>query len=319
MIIPTCNISIGDLTFEFVNDVVIDSSWKNLTDTATIKLPSNILLKSESDRTRSRHILLNYITAGMRVVISLSANQELEEVYKGYIRSIRPSIPIQLECEDEMYQLKRNNIVDAGNSLTLAKLVKKYLSSYQVKHVDMTLGDFQIDNLSTAQLLSELQNQFKLYSFFRGEILVIGLPYDSETSQEHSFLLEGEIIKDQLEYKRAEDVKVSVTAISNNSDGTKTEVEVGDKDGDVRSLNFYNISNGSELKATAERELNRFKYDGYRGGFDAFSLKTVNHGDIINLVHPEESQKSGRYYVDAVKRMFGLNGYRQNITLGARA
>ena len=316
MLRPTCHIKIGDLSFDWSNDVVIDSGWKQFTDTCELKLPGNVKLGNSKEAKESKHFLLDYISFGAPVEIQLSANGDLTTLFQGYVSGIKPNTPIALSCEDEMYQLKRNNIVDSGEAYTLKKMVDTYFSTYTVKHVDAELGTFPIDNLSSVQMLDELRKNFGLNAFFRNGVLVIGLQYDPETANTQTFQLEGEIVDDKnLEDLKADEMKLNVTAVSNNEDGTKTEVQVGDESGEKRTLNFYNLSK-SALEEAANREMQKIKYDGWRGNFTAFGVKVVRHGDIVNLLHPEESQKSGSYYVDHVKYTFGLNGFRQNITLG---
>jgi hypothetical protein len=203
--------------------------------------------------------------------------------------------------------------------MTIKKVVSSWFSEYDTDYLEAELGTFGIDNLSKSQVLQEIQKQYSIHSFFRNEKLIIGKPYSPEDQKVIPFKVEGEFIEDKLEYKREEDVRVQVKAISHKENGEELTETVGDKDGDQRTLNFYGIESKAELKAIANREIKKFKYDGFRGSFTAFGLKTVRHGDVVELIHGEESQKSGKYYAEKVVYTFGLSGYRQEVTLGERA
>jgi hypothetical protein len=319
MLVPTCNIKIGNLDLTWVNNVVIESSWKNQTDTAKITLPANIKLADGTDRKKSVHKLLDHIPVGSPVSVSLSANGSLVSLFQGYVSRVHPKTPLVFECEDEMYNLKSGNVSDSGEAMTIKKVVSNWFSEYDTDYLEAELGTFGIDNLSKSQVLQEIQKQYSIHSFFRNEKLIIGKPYSPEDQKVIPFKVEGEFIEDKLEYKREEDVRVQVKAISHKENGEELTETVGDKDGDQRTLNFYGIESKAELKAIANREIKKFKYDGFRGSFTAFGLKTVRHGDVVELIHGEESQKSGKYYAEKVVYTFGLSGYRQEVTLGERA
>lgn len=321
MEVLTCHINIANLQMEWVNTINIESSWEMLTDTASVKLPAKINVSQSTNGNSvslDNHQISKHIKSGDPVQIQLGYNGDLKTVFKGYVTQIRPRVPIEILCEDEMWKLKQSNIVDSGKKQSLTDLLQKHFSNYKILALDVEIGKYYIDNISGAKFLEALKSDFGLYSFFRGDTLVVGRRYDYENANQHKFKLEYNIIKDDLEFKSADQVKIKVRAISNNSDGTKTEIEIGEQDGDTRTLNFYNLSE-SELKAAAEREKERLIYDGWRGKFEAFGEPLVNHGDIVELIHATESDKTGRYWVDKVKYKFGVQGFRQEITLGARS
>lgn len=320
MEVLTSHIVIGDLQFEFVNSIEIESSWEMLTDTASIKLPAKIAVKKSNQLNPidlDVHQISKHFKPSDKVEIKLGYNNELFTVFTGYVTQIRPKVPLEIICEDEMWQLKQSNIIDSGKEQTLVNLLQKHFKQYQISALDVELGKYYIDNISGAKLLESLKSDFGLYSFFRNQTLVVGRRYDKENAKNHTFKLEYNVVKDDLEFKTANQVKIKIRAISNNSDGTKTEIEIGEPNGDTRSLNFYNLSE-TELRAAAEREKERLIYDGWRGKFQAFGNPLVRHGDIVELIHATESDKTGRYWVDKVKYKFGVQGYRQEITLGSR-
>lgn len=306
-----CHITIGNYSFDFVHKVVVNTSWKNQTATASMMLPSN--LKLDKDK------ILNQISTGDKVVIQTGYKGRLNTIFIGYISDISPKVPIEILCEDEMYQLKKMTISKSGRNAKVVPLLKELFPNYEIDALDVELGNYRIDKLNGAQVLKLLKDNFGLHSFFRERKLIVGRMHNAETANEVSFQLDYDIAEDNLVFKRKEDIKLKVEAISNNRDGSKTTVTVGDEDGEQRTLNFYQLSK-SELQANAERDLEKLKYDGYRGNFTAFGEPFVRHGDIVELHKEEDSDKTGKYWVEEVNYEFGFGvGIRQNITLGAKA
>lgn len=312
MKVLVCKILIGNIVFNCVNSVEIESSWELLTDKAVIKLPGNLKLNNNK--------LSKYIKHGDTVSVKIGYNNHLNTVFTGYITNIKPKVPIEISCEDEMWNLKQDTIVDSGKKMNLEKLVNKHYSDYKVNYYNIELGNYYIDNVSRAKVLEQIKSDFGLYSFFRNDSLVIGKRYDKNTANTLVFKLdsnESNIVTDNLEFKSKDQVRLKIKAISNNADGSKTEIELGSSDGESRTLNFYNLSK-SELKEAADREKERLIYDGWRGSFTAFGEPFVKQGDIVKLKLTVESDKEGFYWVDSVKTSFSTGGFRQEIKLGAR-
>jgi len=310
MIRPVINMSLANrYTFDFVHSIEIESSWDMLTDTCNILLPMN--LKMDGNKLRSM------IAPGNPVSIELGYGEQLTRVFEGYIVGIRPKTPIEIHCEDGMYSLKQSAIKKTIKSASLKKIVTECFSGIEVEYEDVEIGTFVIDGLSPAKILEKLRESRGLHSFFRKGKLIIGKTYNDATATTHTFGFYYNILEENLEYQRKEDMKLKVTAISNNPNGTIKEVKVGDNEGEERTLNFYNIGSDA-LKKFAMAELNRLKYDGFHGDFTVFGDPVVFHGDIVTLEHPQESDKTGSYWVDKVVYKFGVDGFRQTITLGAK-
>jgi hypothetical protein len=312
MYLTRCHIEIGKLTFDFVKSVEVDSSWDMLTDTAKIVLPANIKV--------DKNKLSEQLSVGLPVLIQLGYGSVLETIFTGYVSDVKPSVPIEVMCEDEMWKLKQSDIVDSGRKTKLLPLLQKHIVGIDIKAIDAEIGAYHIDHISMAKYLETIKSDFGLFSFMRNKTLVVGLQYDPETTIKHRFNIDGKfknISSDDLVFKRKDQVKIKVKAISNNSNGTKTEVELGDADGESRTLNFYNLSQ-SELQKAAEREINRLRYDGWRGSITAFGEPFVKHGDIVIIKQTEDGEKEGSYWIDSVKYQFGTSGYQQTIKLGAR-
>lgn len=311
MLLLSSKIQLGRIAAEFVHEVEVTAGWEQITGTAKITMPAAVKLNKDE--------LRKLLAPGDKVEIALGYDGDLIIVYTGYITGISTKVPIEINCEDEMWQLKQTVVTDNMVNATVDDLLAKHFAGYKTNTLNAKLGaQFMLDNLNLAKVLQKLREEFGLYSFFRGDVLHVGKVYDAANAKRVKFVFERNIIEDDLEYKRKEDVRIEVAAISNMRDGTKVEVKLGDKGGDQRTLNFYDLSQ-ADLKEAATRELDRLKYDGFRGSITAFGAPHVRQGDIVELSHPRDADKAGDYWVDKVTYTFGVNGYRQKIQLGPRA
>jgi hypothetical protein len=312
----SCNISVGSLRFDYVNELHIESTWKNFTDTLTIKFPRNLKLRNTK--------LQDYIKTGDKVIVNLGYDDVTELIYLGYVKTIKPSTPVEITCEDEALQLKKNPKSLSYRNVSLGTLVNDIASGIIADVFEAQLGRFAIDRATPAQVLEKVKESYGLNSFFRlteqQPVLVVGKVYTQEITKIHQFKFGHNIIGDSgtLEYRNKEDVRLKIIAISMKPDNTKIEVELGDSDGEERTLTYYDLSH-AELKKIATSEMEKLKYDGYSGSFTTFGVPVVRHGERVMIIDSDYPERAGEFYVDMVTTTFGLQGYRQEISLGPKA
>lgn len=310
----TCNITIGNYSFDFVHRVTVESSWKELTDKASVFLPA--ALKIDKNK------LQEAIPKGEKVRIELGYESTgLKEVFNGFVSRLHPSVPIEIECEDLMWKLKQIQVNENAKNEKLETYLSRVLN-IEVDCFDITIPKLIANKITGAQLLDQLKSDFGLYSFVRGSRLVVGKQYDAEIQNKHVVIIDqasnSNVKRQDLEYAKADDIKFKVTAISNMANGKKEQVEVGDPEGENRTLNFYNIPK-ADLKTIAEKEMSRLQYDGYRGDITLFGVPLVAHGDILELRNTQESDKTGEYFIDAVTMDFSVSsGFQQEIKPGTK-
>lgn len=126
------------------------------------------------------------------------------------------------------------------------------------------------------------------------------------------------IISDNsLDEQKAEDVKIKLKVVSLQPDNKKKiKVEVGDADGEKRTLHCYGKTE-AEAKAWGEQELERLKRDGLTGSFQTFGHVLLDVLDVIGI--KIDGERKGKYQVAKNTITYGSSGFRQDITLGARA
>lgn len=314
----TCDITIGQERFDYVNEVQIISAWKNLTDTAVIKLPRNLV-------TRDNMKIGEQVKVGQAVEIKLGYDLKTATRFKGYVDTIGAATEIvEIKCQDEMWNLKQGSIskswetADIETVLSHIKTEVKGLTC-KVSGDNLKLGPLTIEGLSPARILQKLKDDYSVYSFFRDGELIVGVPY-AQTPQPGIVFEYGKnvISWKGLSYKDEADVKAKVKIINAKPDGTKEESLKGDSGGEERTLHYYNLSK-ADLDKHAETILKQMKYSGYRGKFTVFGEPQVNHGDVANIKDKRVDGREGDYYIDGVDTSFSSSGMRQAITLGPKA
>nr|DAT67175.1 MAG TPA: tail protein [Caudoviricetes sp.] len=295
----------------FVSSVEITRDTEKLTDECKITLPKRLKWDGQAQIPVKR---------GDSVKVWTGYGDSLELSFVGYVRSVSVKTPVVLTCEDEMFQLKQKACTKkAYKSVTLETLLKDQGLSGAKVFGEQALGQFRVTDETVAALLGRLQDS-GIRSFYRYEngspVLYCGVIFERDTKPSQVFATGLNIINDSnLEQQQAENIRLHVKAVSIMPDNKKIKVEVGDADGERRTLHTYNKTE-SELKAWAEQEIKRLKVDGLTGSFTTFGYKLVDKLDAVGI--KIDGNKMGVYQVKKNVVKFGTNGYRQEITLGMR-
>lgn len=298
--------------FSFVNAVEITRDMEKLTTTAKITMPKKVRWDGMSEIPVKR---------GDTVKISLGYDGELQPAFYGYVREVGFKTPVVIECEDEMFRLKQMPAVKkAYRSVNLETLLQDQGLTCRLNIMgEQSLGAYRVTADTVASLLGKLSQQ-GVRSFFRYEdgepVLYAGVIFEREAAPSQVFRTGINIISDSsLNQQKADTMRLRVKAVSLMPDNRKIKVEVGDADGELRTLHTYNKSE-SELKAWAEQEVKRLKRDGLTGSFTTFGAKLVDALDAVALVI--DGVKMGVYQVKKNVIKYGDGGFRQEITLGLR-
>lgn len=311
MLNPICNITFtnGDqyLEFPFVTGVEIERSRKNLTTTCKITMPRKMKILNGD--------INQFFKRGTKVVVKLGYDPELRTEFTGYIARVGAKIPVEIFCEDEMWNLKQNTITKAYKKVPLKQLIGDIYKG-ETRLADLNVGDFVIKDQSTAQVLEAvkkygLQCYFDtdgvLVADFAGSIRskVIEVRYDFNTN----------IIDNDLEYTRKDDIRIRCKGISKLPSGKKLEFFWGDKDGDLRTLNYVNLDQ-KDLEAIVKKEIDKLKQDGFKNGFNTFGIPYCEPGYAAVLTDAEYPERDGSYLVEGVNTSFTADGgFRRKVNL----
>lgn len=311
----TSEIVIGPYRFSAVNEVEVDSSWDNLTDTCTLTFPRQISWEGRSLAGGTDPLLKRK----MPVTVKLGYDGKNVEVFRGYVRDISAEIPVKVKCEDAMYLLKQGEFTKSYRSVDTKTLVGDMALSTPFEVVaNATLGQFRISKSTPAKVLEYIREHYFVRSFFREGKLYVGLAFVAALQRRRRIRFDRNVIEHSLEYREKDDVQLYLKAVIMKPDNTKDEVFEGDEGGEQRTFHYYNISK-SEASRLLKQEAERLKYTGYRGSFTTFGSPEIRHGDLIELSDPNYPERDGTYLVKRVKITFGMNGYRQEVELESKA
>lgn len=293
------------------NAVTVKSGWKMLTDTATITLPRNVDYFD-------KHNIKSVFRVGDPVTIELGYNGVLVKEFEGYVTKISADIPIIIECQDEMWKLKRIPVNISLPKTSLKNLLTKITSGYNVDALEVEIGAQRFPNTTVAKVLEFLKQEYSLYSYMKGKQLVCGKIYQDDSDRKPiNIHLEKYVVNNGLNYKRAEDVLIKIKAISTLFDGRKLEVEVGESQGEIKQLSYYGIELEAELKKIALEDLKKYKVDSLKGDIETFGFPFVQHGDKVEIVSDLYEDRTGIYYVEEVETVFDDSPqYHRKIKLG---
>lgn len=308
----TAKVQIGSYLFHYVNDIEVSSSWEQLTDTCKITLPRRI---GDSYKNISQ-----LIKRGDVVKVSVGYDNNNISIFEGYVLNVGAKTPLEITCEDAMFLLKKGEIRKTYHTATTERIVKDIIGD-KVKYkvvANATLGNFRIDNATPAQVLEYLRSRYFIKSWFRQGTLYVGLAYNAALQREHRFAFFDNIIEDSLEFRSKDDIKIALKGIIVTPDNKRIEVPAGDKDGEQRTFFYYN-KDKAFVKNQLEKELERLRYDGFKGNFTTIGTPEVRHGDIILLSDKRYPERTGKYLVKkVVTRYSHSTGLRQVIELESK-
>jgi len=301
------------LTIVNANSVDINSSYKQLTDTATIILPRNAdLFKKYSIR--------ELFKADDPVLIELGYDEQNEHEFEGYIAHVSADIPVVIKCENEMRKVKALPVNYSNKSVTLEKLLKDICPGYEIDALEgVALGSVRFPKTTVGKVLEKLQTDSNLYTYMKGKQIVCGKYYADDSAIEAvEFDLERAVVENSLQYKNKEDVVLKISASSLLVNGQKLEFEFGEEGGDVMKLSYFNITAKAELEKKVKEDYAKAHRDGWDGTITVFGKPRMQHGMKVTLYSELYPDRNGTYYVDGVSKKFDENGYRQVITLGGK-
>lgn len=322
MFIPGCNITIGSVSFKAVTNVLVKRSTRTANATAVIKVPVTAVLK-QTGKEKTYIETAKQINVGDEVTIELGYDGNLKTEFKGFVKRLNYSVPLEIECEDWYWKLRTITLKKSYPQTTIKNLLNDVLAgsgaTVHPSTIDMTLKNTIVDNKTGAWVLEKLKSDYGLTVYFdmKGR-LYVGKAYEVK-GDTVKYELRGNVIKDDdLKFYRADDYKLKVEAKSYDRNGSKLEASVGAEGGEGKTLFFYDVKDVAQLKALAEQELKRYSFDGYRGKIETFLVPFAEPGMVAVLTDPTYSARGGNYFIESAEVKFGTGGGRRIVELGIK-
>lgn len=319
----TTHIEIGSspnrLVFDYVNNVQVAESAETLTNTCTITLPRNLNLAGKN--------IKELILQGAPVSVELGYNDNNQCVFQGFVKQVKPGVPITISCEDDMYRLKKIKVANETiQDFKLKAFLKRYLpSGLNTDNVtELSLGELRIAKEPTlAKMLSEFKDKYWLQFFMRGGVFYGVLPTTRALMSgisTHKVKFNYNVVSEKLEYKLAEDFKlvVKAKAILKNNDLLEVQEPEGDTSGSNIATYFSDTAKTkAELTAFAKEKLKNYNAEGLSGDVTLFGQPYIQVADHVILLDDANTERNNKkYLVRSITRSFGVGGYRQTIKLG---
>lgn len=225
-------------SLDFVTAVEITRDTEKLTAEAKITLPKKMKWDGSAEIPVHR---------GDSVRISLGYDDNLQLAFVGWVRDVGFKTPVVITCEDDMFKLKQMPAVKkAYRSVTLETLLKDQGITHRLNIMgEQSLGAYRVTADTVASLLGKLSEQ-GVRSFFRNEdgepVLYCGVLFERDSTPAQVFKTGLNIISDQsLQQQKAENMRLRVKAVSLMPNNKKIKVEVGDSDGEHRTLHTLSL------------------------------------------------------------------------------
>lgn len=293
-----------------VESVKINSSWQNLTDTATVVLPRSLHFKSA---------ISNYFKVGDAIEIELGYNGQYIREFKGYITKISADSPVTIECQDRMYELKKLPINKNWSKTNLKGVIDAIIPKSIITDVaDIDLGGITASKTTVSKVLQDLKDKFKIYSYFKNDVLVVGKIYTDDMA-EVNYEIEKNIISNDLKFRTEDDFNLKVTAVSYNPSGTQLKASVGDDEAPETEIIHYNITAVSELQKLAQLDYDHLHKKGYEGTITTFGIPFAQHGYKATINSTQYPERNGVYFIDEVNTEFQQGGFRRTVKIGKQA
>lgn len=317
----------NNLQFTVCQSLHIESSVQVLSDTAKIELPREF--KNAVDEVgKSINIagksILDFIKRGDVVKIEFGYDGDLQTEFEGYITKIGAEVPLILECEDEMFQLKKapriTKFIKSGKLIDILRAVIP--AKYAIEsNADYSIGKWLIEDATPYNVLEELREKAGIRAYFKNPTtLCVGMIVDFKAEAVHKFNFSENVRRgSSLKFEQKDSKPVFLTVESKQSNGTVLKVSTGEKGGDEKTIKLWPNMTQSELKLWADKQQSSVSYNGFEGSLDSWCYPRTKPGDAAQLYRPfyKDRHQDGRYFIesvtvdvngsDGIKRINGLS------------
>lgn len=303
-------VTIGDnLQFTVCQALHIEESTQVLTNTAKLELPrefKNAASAAGKAVDIAGKSIQDFIKRGDSIKIELGYDGDLQTEFQGYVTKIGAATPLLLECEDEMYQLKKadrvTKSVKSGKLIDILKAVVP--SKYTIEcNENYTIGKWLIEKATPYEVLEELRTKVGIRAFFKNPTtLHVGMDVDFAPQQTHEFNFSENVRRDtDLKFENKEDRALEVTAKSKQKNGEELSYSVGEKGGNTVTISLPQLSR-AELKVWADQAYKSRSFTGFEGSLNSWCYPRTRAGDAARLFRPyyQDRHQDGTYFIEAV-------------------
>lgn len=303
-------ITIADnLQFTVCKSIHIESSVQVLSNSAKIELPREFR-NAVDEVGKSINIagksILDFIKRGDSVKIEFGYDGDLQTEFEGYITKIGAELPLLLECEDEMFQLKKapriTKFIKSGKLIDILKDVIP--ANYTIEsNGDYSIGKWLIEDATPYNVLEELREKAEIRAYFKNPTtLCVGKIVDFKAEAVHKFNFSENVRRgSSLKFEQKESKKLEVIVKSKQSNGQEYTYSTGVKGGDSKIISMPGLTK-EEIKIWADKTHKSLSINGFEGSLDSWCYPRTKPGDAAQLYRPyyKDRHQDGRYFIESV-------------------
>lgn len=318
----TSHINIGEHQNVKPAKVTWKTSVNSFTDTCTIELPRVTFLRTvatTSEDIQSRNGRQEYaIKEDDQVEVHLGYDRRNHLRFKGFVRRVNETVPVQIECEGYSYLLQTVMFNKSYASVTVRQLLLDVCQGTAIKVSadipDIPLKNVRFKNATGIQVLEWLQKECQLAVYFNFDELFAGTLYGKATGKAKLRLGWNTVKEDDFK-RRQVDRNVKVVVKEKDQKGKTNRVPSDAKYSNEKAVKVRAGIPSEMLKQIANRLQTKSNYQGYQGNVVAFLEPLLNKGMAVEVDGGRYPDKSGLFLVESVQGEFGRNGGRQTVEL----
>lgn len=325
-------IKIGSFSFQGVHEVRIKKSIRNYINTGVIKLPAKCRVLKRDGSSIVELETGKQFSEGDPVKVELAYNGDYRQEFEGFVRRVNFNIPLEVEIEGYSWQLRRNNVKRSWAKTTVKEVLTEAIKGTDIVlqvetdvplvNVVMTTGMTGADVLD--YILDKATDGALKAFFLDAKTLWVGLQYTAHKNTVKYVLGKNVIRDNQLKECIKEKTNVIIVYKHKEPSGTKHKGEAKHHNAKantiskVRNKMLQHIADSSILEKLAAAKLQDVNYTGYEGKINSFLQPYAEPGDKIVLVDNRYEIKGGSYIADSVEVIYGRNGARRIVEIGAK-
>lgn len=299
----------NELQFTVCKSIKIESSVQVLSDTAKLELPREFK-NAIDDLGKSINIagksILDFIKRGDAIKIEFGYDGDLQTEFEGYITKVGAEIPLLLECEDEMFQLKKapriTKFIKTGKLIDILQAVLP--SQYTIEsNADYSIGKWLIEDATPFNVLEELREKAGIRAYFKNPTtLCVGMIVDFKAEAVHNFNFSENVRRgSSLKFEQKESKPLEVIVKSKQLNGQEYSYSAGVKGGDTKTITMPGLTK-AEIKIWADKSYESLSINGFEGSLDSWCYPRTKPGHAAQLYRPyyKDRHQDGRYFIESV-------------------
>lgn len=303
-------ITIADnLQFTVCKSIHIESSVQVLSNSAKIELPRefrNAIDEVGKSINIAGKSILDFIKRGDAIKIEFGYDGDLQTEFEGYITKIGAELPLLLECEDEMFQLKKapriTKFIKSGKLIDILKAVIP--ANYTIEsNGDYSIGKWLIEDATPYNVLEELREKAEIRAYFKNpNTLCVGKIVDFKAEAVHKFNFSENVRRgSSLKFEQKESKQLEVIVKSKQSNGQEYTYSTGVKGGGSKIISMPGLTK-EEIKIWADKTHKSLSINGFEGSLDSWCYPRTKPGDAAQLYRPyyKDRHQDGRYFIESV-------------------